>query len=346
MMIFENLQYWRLIYMGRSPCCEKEGLRRGRWTAEEDEKLKNYVLANGEGMWKSLPKNAGLLRCGKSCRLRWVNYLRSNLKRGKFSAQEDEIIINLHASMGNRWSIIAGFLPGRTDNEIKNYWNSHLGRKIDSYRKPNPNFVPPPAMVAAAKAAAKRVAAAAGSSFKRTKTRKNHNSSNPKACRIPTPTPILHKEEPCSTISLEENKGENGIHASLTPWEDPLMDSQILSLDDFLPADDHADGILLPTVEEAVMEKDNIEFTDGNKSVNSYCRNSTDNIPRSWENNILENLHDVGSPGGGVGWDLDWDWGWGNEEWPGKEPNSPPSPSPSPQDSDKYGEMVAWILSQ
>ncbi|KZV44152.1 MYB-like DNA-binding domain protein [Dorcoceras hygrometricum] len=115
--------------MGRSPCCEKVGLRRGRWTEEEDQKLRNYILANGEGSWKSLPRNAGLLRCGKSCRLRWVNYLRSDLKRGKFSAEEDEIIINLHASMGNKWSVIAGVLPGRTDNEIKNYWNSHLGKK-------------------------------------------------------------------------------------------------------------------------------------------------------------------------------------------------------------------------
>lgn len=122
--------------MGRAPCCEKVGLKRGRWTTEEDTILTNYIQANGEGSWRSLPKNAGLLRCGKSCRLRWINYLRADLKRGNISTQEEDMIIKLHSTLGNKWSVIAGHLPGRTDNEIKNYWNSHLSRRIHTFRRP------------------------------------------------------------------------------------------------------------------------------------------------------------------------------------------------------------------
>ncbi|KAI3760000.1 hypothetical protein L1987_50388 [Smallanthus sonchifolius] len=132
--------------MGRAPCCEKVGLKRGRWTAEEDEILNNYIKVHGEGSWRSLPKNAGLMRCGKSCRLRWINYLRSDLRRGNISKEEEHLIANLHASLGNRWSLIAAHLPGRTDNEIKNYWNSHLSQKILPSRRPtNPpaiNLIP------------------------------------------------------------------------------------------------------------------------------------------------------------------------------------------------------------
>ncbi|XP_022773827.1 myb-related protein 308-like [Durio zibethinus] len=118
--------------MGRSPCCEKEHTNKGSWTKEEDERLINYIKAHGEGCWRSLPKAAGLLRCGKSCRLRWINYLRPDLKRGNFTEEEDELIIKLHSLLGNKWSLIAARLPGRTDNEIKNYWNTRIKRKLYS----------------------------------------------------------------------------------------------------------------------------------------------------------------------------------------------------------------------
>ncbi|XP_024527822.1 transcription repressor MYB5 [Selaginella moellendorffii] len=112
-------------------CCNESQLRRGPWTSEEDALLLRHMKLYGDrGNWRKVPKAAGLLRCGKSCRLRWLNYLRPDLKRGSFSEDEDALIIKLHSLLGNRWSIIAGRIPGRSDNEIKNYWNFHLGKKL------------------------------------------------------------------------------------------------------------------------------------------------------------------------------------------------------------------------
>ncbi|THU45635.1 hypothetical protein C4D60_Mb02t20050 [Musa balbisiana] len=113
-----------------TPCCSKVGMKRGPWTAEEDEVLASFVRREGEGRWRTLPKRAGLLRCGKSCRLRWMNYLRPSIKHGPITPDEEDIILRLHRLLGNRWSLIAGRIPGRTDNEIKNYWNTHLSRKL------------------------------------------------------------------------------------------------------------------------------------------------------------------------------------------------------------------------
>ncbi|KAI4340971.1 hypothetical protein MLD38_025754 [Melastoma candidum] len=116
--------------MGRHSCCYKQKLRKGLWSPEEDEKLLRYITQFGHGCWSSVPKQAGLQRCGKSCRLRWINYLRPDLKRGTFSQEEEDLIVELHAILGNRWSQIAARMPGRTDNEIKNLWNSCLKKKL------------------------------------------------------------------------------------------------------------------------------------------------------------------------------------------------------------------------
>ncbi|CAL9122626.1 unnamed protein product [Musa textilis] len=116
--------------MGRAPCCDKDGLKKGPWTPEEDQKLIDYIQKHGQGSWRTLPKKAGLARCGKSCRLRWTNYLRPDIKRGRFSFEEEETIIQLHSLLGNKWSAIAARLPGRTDNEIKNYWNTHIRKRL------------------------------------------------------------------------------------------------------------------------------------------------------------------------------------------------------------------------
>ncbi|MBA0816171.1 hypothetical protein Gohar_000864 [Gossypium harknessii] len=160
----------------RTPCCSKVGIKKGPWTAEEDEVLANYIKIEGGGRWRTLPKRAGLLRCGKSCRLRWMNYLRPTVKRGPIAPDEEDLILRLHRLLGNRsslpdihnhdayfrgssnithtyiyayeymnckikgsytvnisrWALIAGRIPGRTDNEIKNYWNTHLSKNLIS----------------------------------------------------------------------------------------------------------------------------------------------------------------------------------------------------------------------
>ncbi|KAH1066729.1 hypothetical protein J1N35_031716 [Gossypium stocksii] len=134
--------------MGRAPCCDKANVKKGPWSTEEDSKLREYIEKYGTGgNWIALPQKAGLKRCGKSCRLRWLNYLRPNIKHGEFTDEEDRIICSLFASIGSRWSIIAAQLPGRTDNDIKNYWNTKLKKKlmaIPMSMTSQPHRKPPP----------------------------------------------------------------------------------------------------------------------------------------------------------------------------------------------------------
>nr|QPX03992.1 MYB1 transcription factor [Osmanthus fragrans] len=110
-------------------------LKKGVWTAEEDRKLADYIEKYGPKKWRTVATKSGLNRCGKSCRLRWLNYLRPNIKRGNISDEEVDLILRLHKLLGNRWSLIAGRLPGRTDNEIKNYWHSYLSKKPNQTEK-------------------------------------------------------------------------------------------------------------------------------------------------------------------------------------------------------------------
>ncbi|XP_019082922.1 PREDICTED: transcription factor MYB114-like isoform X2 [Camelina sativa] len=98
-----------------------EGLRKGVWTAEEDSLLKQCIDKYGEGKWHQVPTR-GLNRCCKSCRERWLNYMNPNIKRGEFTSDEVDLLLRLHKLLRNR-------LPGRTANDVKNYWKTHFGKK-------------------------------------------------------------------------------------------------------------------------------------------------------------------------------------------------------------------------
>ncbi|KAJ8534093.1 hypothetical protein K7X08_007417 [Anisodus acutangulus] len=132
--------------MGRPPCCDKIGIKKGPWTPEEDIILVSYIQEHGAGNWRSVPTNTGLMRCSKSCRLRWTNYLRPGIKRGNFTPHEEGMIIHLQALLGNKWAAIASYLPQRTDNDIKNYWNTHLKKKLKKFQTDldSHNLAPPP----------------------------------------------------------------------------------------------------------------------------------------------------------------------------------------------------------
>lgn len=89
---------------------EDVALKKGPWTTAEDVILMDYVTKNGEGNWNAVQRNTGLNRCGKSCRLRWANHLRPNLKKGAFSPEEEKLIVDLHAQFGNKWARMAALV--------------------------------------------------------------------------------------------------------------------------------------------------------------------------------------------------------------------------------------------
>lgn len=235
--------------MGHHSCCNQQKVKRGLWSPEEDEKLIAYITTHGYGCWSEVPEKAGLQRCGKSCRLRWINYLRPDIRRGRFSPEEEKLIISLHGAVGNRWAHIASHLPGRTDNEIKNYWNSWIKKKIrkptstpSSTKKPTTNhhspFVYPSNQV----------------DFPKQPTKDNlmFSSPNPNFFMFDT-----------STL-LENEKGEifqeiMGMDISQSPWninpQEAIQEVPMINYNNSFPTNMESNNYLPPLVENM----DNLE---------------------------------------------------------------------------------------
>ncbi|GKF49140.1 transcription factor MYB39 [Tanacetum coccineum] len=113
--------------MGKSSGSDENGLKKGPWTPEEDQKLIDYIERNGHGSWRAPPTLAGLNKCGKSCRLRRTNYLRPDIKRGNFTEDEEKLIIHLHSHLGDKYFIplVVGNsnTPSRKDGQLLEFNN-------------------------------------------------------------------------------------------------------------------------------------------------------------------------------------------------------------------------------
>ncbi|KAH9627106.1 hypothetical protein KSS87_009764 [Heliosperma pusillum] len=180
----------------------QEETRKGPWTEQEDIELVCFVGLFGDRRWDFIAKVSGLKRTGKSCRLRWVNYLHPGLKRGKMTPHEEKLVLELHSQWGNRWSRIARRLPGRTDNEIKNYWRTHMRKQAQEKKR--------------------EVSLSSSSSSSSQSSYSSSNSAAVNSKGANETTGSFQSTEPSDHSALQENnkKGEN------------KKDEELLSMDD------------------------------------------------------------------------------------------------------------------
>ncbi|CAN6551201.1 unnamed protein product [Malus baccata var. baccata] len=257
-------------------------LRRGPWTVEEDLALMNYIANHGEGRWNSLARCAGLKRTGKSCRLRWLNYLRPDVRRGNISLEEQLLILELHSRWGNRWSKIAQHLPGRTDNEIKNYWRTRVQKHAKQLKcdvnskqfKDTMRYLWMPRLVeriqAAAATSTATNATAANSSIAAPATTHHFNNNN------------INNFQSSAQMLLQPSHHHFGVssHSQLTPsYSTPENSSTAASSDSFgtqvSPVSDLTDYYTPTTAAAAISVNnnptpDNSYFVQANHQVGTY----------------------------------------------------------------------------
>ncbi|XP_058744805.1 transcription factor MYB113-like [Vicia villosa] len=218
------------------------GGRKGAWTYEEDKLLKACIDKYGEGKWHLVPQRAGLNRCRKSCRLRWLNYLNPAVNRESFSEDEVDMILRLHKLLGNRWALIAARLSGRTANDVKNYWHTHLrkmvSRKLEEKKeKEKPN-----------------------------ETMKNHEIIKPQPRTFSSHSPWLngkHIVQPIVALSTEDSDidtmvpiNDNGDDAM---WWESLLNMSNDQIGSCSLLQEEGNSILeLPSVENIYIEDSNV----------------------------------------------------------------------------------------
>ncbi|KAK9115887.1 hypothetical protein Sjap_014834 [Stephania japonica] len=209
-------------------------VKKGAWTEEEDLLLKKFVAKHGEGKWRHAPVTAGLNRCRKSCRLRWLNYLKPNIKRGEFTSDEIDLMIRMHKLLGNRqkllpidlpsfwWSLIAGRLPGRTANDVKNFWNIHVN-KPSFYKNKNRKSSESPYIIKATSSNHDSIRTKdtnAEKPWSQTYLENNHQSHSTEI-RVLGEDPRQVEEESISMMALPEVI----LQEPILWWENALMDS-------------------------------------------------------------------------------------------------------------------------
>ncbi|CAL8161057.1 unnamed protein product [Prunus armeniaca] len=212
---------------------QEENIRKGPWTEQEDFNLVCFVGLFGDRRWDFIAKVSGLNRTGKSCRLRWVNYLHPGLKRGKMTPQEERLVLELHSKWGNRWSRIARKLPGRTDNEIKNYWRTHMRKKAQEKKR----AASPSSSSSNCSSSSNITSTDGGASFYDTGGLEIKASSGAKKTEVNSIEPVYngYSAEACNIISCP-------LMASPAPWE--------YCSDSLWEMDEEESKMLLPTTSD------------------------------------------------------------------------------------------------